>query len=52
VIQAGTLSPPSSFVAQKAGFKMIFDMTRLGVDYISSGLGVKKSFIATNRAEV
>jgi NitT/TauT family transport system substrate-binding protein len=52
VVQAGTLSPPSSFVAQKAGFKMIFDMTRLGVDYISSGLGVKKSFIATNRAEV
>ena len=52
VIQAGTLSPPSSFVAQKAGFKMIFDMTRLGVDYVSSGLGVKKTYIASNRAEV
>ena len=51
VIQAGTLSPPSSFLAQKAGFKILFDMTRLGVDYISSGLGVKKSSLASNRAE-
>jgi NitT/TauT family transport system substrate-binding protein len=40
VVQAGTLSPPSSFVAQKAGFKMLFDMSTLGVDYVSSGLGV------------
>jgi NitT/TauT family transport system substrate-binding protein len=52
VVQAGTLSPPSSFVAQKAGFKMLFDMSSLGVDYISSGLGVKKSSIAANRVEV
>jgi NitT/TauT family transport system substrate-binding protein len=52
VVHAGTLSPPSSFVAQKAGFKMLFDMSSLGVDYISSGLGVKKSSIASNRAEV
>ena len=52
VVQAGTLSPPSSFVAQKAGFKMLFDMSSLGVDYISSGLGVKKSAIASNRHEV
>ena len=50
--QAGTLSPPSSFVAQKAGFRMLFDMSSLGVDYISSGLGVKKSAIASNRQEV
>jgi ABC-type nitrate/sulfonate/bicarbonate transport system substrate-binding protein len=52
VVQAGTLSPPSSFVAEKAGFKMLFDMSSLGVDYISSGLGVKKSAIASNRQEV
>jgi NitT/TauT family transport system substrate-binding protein len=52
VIQAGTLSPPSSFVAQKAGFKMLFDMTRLGVDYVSSGLGVKKAAIAADRQQV
>ena len=52
VVQAGTLSPPSSFVAQKAGFKMLFDMSSLGVDYISSGLGVRKSAIASNRQEV
>ncbi len=51
-VQAGTLSPPSSFVAQKAGFKLLFDMSSLGVDYISSGLGVKKSSIAANRTEV
>jgi NitT/TauT family transport system substrate-binding protein len=50
-VQAGTLSPPSSFVAQKAGFKLLFDMSSLGVDYISSGLGVKKSFLAANRLE-
>ena len=50
VVQAGTLSPPSSFVAQKAGFKMLFDMSSLGVDYISSGLGVRKSAIASNRS--
>ena len=37
LVHAGTLSPPSSFVAQKAGFKMLFDMTSLGVDYVSSG---------------
>ena len=30
VVHAGTLSPPSSFVAQKAGFKMLFDMASLG----------------------
>jgi NitT/TauT family transport system substrate-binding protein len=52
IIQAGTLSPPSSFVAQKAGFKILFDMTTLGVDYISSGLGVKRSSIASNREQV
>jgi NitT/TauT family transport system substrate-binding protein len=51
VVHAGTLSPPSSFVAQKAGFKMLFDMTTLGVDYVSSGLGVKKASLASNRVE-
>lgn len=51
LVHAGTLSPPSSFVAQKAGFKMLFDMTSLGVDYISSGLGVKKTWLAANRLE-
>jgi len=49
LVHAGTLSPPSSFVAQKAGFKMLFDMTRLGVDYVSSGLGVKKTTIVSDR---
>jgi NitT/TauT family transport system substrate-binding protein len=49
VVHAGTLSPPSSFVAQKAGFKILFDMTRLGVDYVSSGLGVKKTTIISDR---
>jgi NitT/TauT family transport system substrate-binding protein len=52
VVHAGTLSPPSSFVAQKAGFKMLFDMSTLGVDYVSSGLGVKRASIATNREQV
>src|SRR5688500_1332854 len=52
VVQAGTLSPPSSFVAQKAGFKMLFDTSSLGVDYISSGREVKKAAIASNRQEV
>jgi NitT/TauT family transport system substrate-binding protein len=52
LIHAGTLSPPSSFVAEKAGFKMLFDMTTLGVDYISSGLGVKRSSITSNREQV
>ena len=51
VIHAGTLSPPSSFVAQKAGFKIIFDMTTLGVDYVSSGLGVKKAALAADRLQ-
>jgi NitT/TauT family transport system substrate-binding protein len=51
LVHAGTLSPPSSFIAQKAGFKMLFDMTSLGVDYISSGLGVKKTWLAANRLE-
>jgi len=52
LVHAGTLSPPSSFVAQKAGFKILFDMTRLGVDYVSSGLGVKKTTIASDRQQV
>ncbi len=51
LVHAGTLSPPSSFVAQKAGFKMLFDMSSLGVDYVSSGLGIKKSALASNRLE-
>ncbi|HET7004796.1 MAG TPA: ABC transporter substrate-binding protein [Candidatus Binatia bacterium] len=51
LVHAGTLSPPSSFVAQKAGFKMLFDMTSLGVDYVSSGLGVKKTWLVANRVE-
>jgi len=50
-VHAGTLSPPSSFVAQKAGFKLLFDMSSLGVDYVSSGLGVKKATLASNRLE-
>lgn len=51
VVHAGTLSPPSSFVAQKAGFKLLFDMSTLGVDYVSSGLGIKKSVLTSNRSE-
>ena len=51
LVHAGTLSPPSSFVAQKAGFKLLFDMSTLGVDYVSSGLGIKKSVLASNRME-
>ena len=51
IIQAGTLSPPSSFVAQKAGFKILFDMSKLGVDYVSSGLGVRKAALAADRLE-
>jgi NitT/TauT family transport system substrate-binding protein len=51
VIHAGTLSPPSSFIAQKAGFKILFDMTTLGVDYVSSGLGVKKAALAADRLQ-
>src|SRR4029078_12675341 len=48
IIHAGTLSPPASFVAQKAGFKVLFDMSTLGVDYVSAGLGVTKSAFKTN----
>jgi NitT/TauT family transport system substrate-binding protein len=51
IVQAGTLSPPSSFVAQRAGFKVLFDMSTLGVDYVSSGLGVRKAYLGTNRPE-
>src|ERR1051325_3735015 len=51
VIQAGTLSPPSSFLAQKAGFKILFDMSTLGMDYVSSGLGVRKASLVANRTE-
>src|SRR6476661_16151 len=51
IVQAGTLSPPSSFVAQQAGFKILFDMSTLGVDYVSSGLGVTKAALKTNRSE-
>jgi len=52
IVQAGTLSPPSSFVAQKAGFKLLFDMSTLGVDYVSSGLGVRRASIASERQQV
>jgi ABC-type nitrate/sulfonate/bicarbonate transport system substrate-binding protein len=51
IVQAGTLSPPSSFVAQKAGFKILGDMATIGVDYVSSGLGVTKAALKTNRSE-
>jgi len=52
IIQAGTLSPPSSFLAEKMGFKELFDMTVLDFDYISAGLGVRKPYIAANRERV
>ena len=52
IIQAGTLSPPFSFLAEKMGFKELFDMTNLDIDYISAGLGVKRSYVATNRERV
>ena len=52
IIQAGTVSPPSSFRAEKMGFKRLFDMGTLDVEYIAAGLGVKRSYMATNRARV
>ena len=52
IIQAGTLSPPSSFRAEKMGFKRLFDMGTLDIEYISGGLGVKRSYMATNRGRV
>ena len=30
---------------------MLFDMSTLGVDYVSSGLGIKKAALAVNRLE-
>ena len=42
VVHAGTLSPPSSFVAQKAGFKMLFDMSNLGRRLCLLGSGGQK----------
>lgn len=52
IIQAGTVSPPSSFRAEKMGFKRLFDMGTLDVEYIAAGLGVKRSYMATNRGRV
>ncbi len=52
IIQAGTLSAPSTFRAEKMGFKELFDMTALDFDYVSGGLGVKKAYIAANRERV
>ena len=52
IIQAGTLSPPSSFRAEKLGFKRLFDMGTLDIEYVSGGLGVKRSYMAANRGRV
>ncbi len=52
VIQAGTLPPPFSFFLEKMGFKALYDMTALNIEYITGGLGVKRSYMAANRERV
>jgi NitT/TauT family transport system substrate-binding protein len=52
IIQAGTFSPPASFLVEKMGFKKLFDMTALDIDYISAGLGVRRAYLAANRERV
>jgi len=49
VIHAGISNPPVSFLAEKDGLRQLLDLAALGFDYITSGLGVKRSTIATRR---
>ena len=52
VIQAATLPPPFSFSVEKMGFKALYDMTALNIEYVTGGLAVKKSYMAANRERV
>src|SRR5262249_26048191 len=52
VIQWWPLSPPSSFLSPREDFQFLFDTSTVGVDYVSSGLGVKKAVLAANREQV
>ena len=52
IIQAGTLSLPYPFLAEKMGLKQLFDMTALNIAYIPGGLGVRRPYIAANRERV
>ncbi len=48
-IHAGISNPPVSFLAEKDGLRPLLDLAALGFDYITSGLGVKRSTILAHR---
>ena len=47
-VDAGVVSPPTSFNAAKAGFKQLIDLAKDGPDYPSVAISTRKSIIQSN----
>jgi NitT/TauT family transport system substrate-binding protein len=47
-IDAGVVSPPTSFQAQDAGFKVLIDLAKDGPNYPSVGVSARESLVQSN----
>jgi NitT/TauT family transport system substrate-binding protein len=47
-VDAGVVSPPTSFQAQDAGFKLLLDLAKDGPNYPSVGVSTRQSLIQSN----
>jgi ABC-type nitrate/sulfonate/bicarbonate transport system substrate-binding protein len=47
-VDAGVVSPPTSFQAQDAGFKVLIDLAKDGPNYPSVGVSARQSLIQSN----
>jgi ABC-type nitrate/sulfonate/bicarbonate transport system substrate-binding protein len=47
-IDAGALSPPTSFRARKAGLSELVDLSKEGLDYVSVAIGSTRSYVKAN----
>ncbi|HZU05733.1 MAG TPA: ABC transporter substrate-binding protein [Chloroflexota bacterium] len=49
---AGVVSPPTWFEAERRGYRTLLDFTTLGFDYPQTVVAVRRSYLAANRAVV
>jgi ABC-type nitrate/sulfonate/bicarbonate transport system substrate-binding protein len=47
-IDAGALSPPTSFRARKAGLSELVDLSKEGLDYVSVAIGSTRAYVKAN----
>ena len=48
-IDAGLMSPPTKYLAEKAGFRELADISKENVPYYGSAITVRRSWLAANR---